>query len=411
MIMRTRNYLGAPLLAAFFICAFAAAGSADDLFRLYPVVSLSGLYGTRLSNLGGDFAGTLAGGFYLDYTSAARFASLNYDTFAQLLAHQSRYDRAGEGQYVAATDDERLSRTTQLRLREVFLRDSRTVTNIVASDQVPQFNSMASALLLANERASANGFYALLEHEWGYRWSSALSVDQEIFWSNGSNSNNISFGQSIGASALYHFSEHLFVGPGYRFSDSRDTAPGRPAEERQEPFLRAMWYATKNLRLAGRVGVLISHTQGSSRETVGPSGEGLLEYNLDRVRLKLYGGQEAVMSSGLGAAGGNTRYVRGKILYDFTERLVGNAGGGFTEFQATEHGTGIDAQLISWGFGLTHRTNEWLEVFARFTQLYRKDTNSRQFLPAGLETGRQAVDEYVVVGFAVSIEAFRWSWQ
>ena len=63
-------------------------------------------------------------GFFLDYTSAARFASLHYETFAQFFAHQSRYDRAGEGQAVGVTDDENLSRTTQLRLNEFFLRDA-----------------------------------------------------------------------------------------------------------------------------------------------------------------------------------------------------------------------------------------------------------------------------------------------
>ena len=114
MIMRTRNLLAFPLLAALLVFAAPTTGQAQDLFRLYPEVLLSGFYSDnvplRTSNEIGDFAGTGAAGFYLDYTSEARYASLHYDTFAQLFTHQTRFDRAGEGQFVSATDDENFLR-------------------------------------------------------------------------------------------------------------------------------------------------------------------------------------------------------------------------------------------------------------------------------------------------------------
>lgn len=411
MIMKTKNYLGAPLLVALFIFALPAAGHADDLFRLYPEGSLSGFYGDKINNKGGDFVGTLVAGFYLDYTSAARYASLHYDTFAQLFAHNSQYDRAGEGQFVRATDDENLSPTTHLRLNELYFRDSPTVAGIVTSNQGPELNAVAAELLLANDRASENQFGAELLHYWGRNWSSELSFHQEIFWNNGSNNNNMSYGESIGISTEYHFSDRFSVGPGYRFYDSGSTAPGQPGEETQWPFVKASWQPMRNLYLEGLVGVLISHTQGDSRQAVNPGGWGLLEYKLQRARLKLYGGQEPLLSSGLGGAGGITRSARGAIFYDFTQRLTGNAGAGFDELQASEHGTGVDAQLISWGFGLSDRVNKWLEVYARFTQLRREETISRQFLSTGSEYGRQGTGNYIVVGFNVSVEAFRWSWQ
>jgi hypothetical protein len=159
------------------------------------------------------------------------------------------------------------------------------------------------------------------------------------------------------------------------------------------------------------VGVLISHVQGDSRQAVNPGGWGLLEYKLQRARLKLYGGQEPLLVSGLGGAGGITRFARAGILYDFTQRLTGNAGVGYDELQTSGNGIQQDAQLISWGFGLSDRVNKWLEVFARFTQLRRQETASRQFLPTGSEYGRQGTGNYIVVGFNVSVEAFRWSWQ
>ena len=411
MIMRTRNHTGILLLAACIIFAAPAAGHADDLFRLYPEASLAGLYGDQINNKGGDFVGTLVAGFYLDYTSAARYASLHYDTFAQLFAHNSQYDRAGEGQFVRAVDDENLSPTTHLRLNELFFRDSPTVAGVITSNQGPELNAVAAELLLANNQASINQFGAELSHSWGRNWSSELGVHQETFWSNGSNNNNTNYGQSIGISTQYHFSDRFSVGPGYRFYDSRSTAPGEPDAETHWPFVRATWQPLRNLYLEGMVGVLISHVQGDSRQAVNPGGWGLLEYKLQRARLKLYGGQEPLLVSGLGGAGGITRFARAGILYDFTQRLTGNAGVGYDELQTSGNGIQQDAQLISWGFGLSDRVNKWLEVFARFTQLRRQETASRQFLPTGSEYGRQGTGNYIVVGFNVSVEAFRWSWQ
>ncbi|WP_331958162.1 hypothetical protein [Candidatus Binatus sp.] len=411
--MRTRNHSGILLLAACIIFAVPAAGHADNLFRLFPEASLSGLYGDQINNKGGDFAGTLVAGFYLDYTSAARYASLHYDTFAQLFAHNSQYDRAGEGQFVRATDEENLSPTTHLRLDELYFRNSPTVAGIATSNQGPELNAVAAELLLANDQASINQFGAELSHSWGRNWSSEIGVHQETFWGNGSNSNNnnINYGESIGIATEYHFSDRFALGPGYRFYDSRSTAPGQPDAETQWPFVKASWQAMRNLYLEGMVGVLISHVQGDSRQAVNPGGWGLLEYNLQRARLKLYGGQEPLLVSGLNGAGGITRFVRGAITYDFTQRLTGNVGAGFDELQANGQGIQQDAQLISWGVGLTDRVNKWLEAYVRFTQLRRKLTNSRQFLFTGSQYGREGTGNYIVVGFNVSAEAFRWSWQ
>ena len=217
MIMRTKTYPGMPLLlAAVLLFAFPAAGRADSLFRFYPELAGSGFYGDnvplRTQNEEGDFAGTLVGGFFLDYTSAARYASLHYDTFAQLFAQQSRFDRAGEGQFVRATDLENLSATTKLRLDELFYRDAPTVAGIVTSDQAPQFNSVAAQLLLANDQASINQFTAVLSHYWGRNWASELALHQTTFWNNGGTNNtlnNTSYEQSVSTFTEYHFSDIL----------------------------------------------------------------------------------------------------------------------------------------------------------------------------------------------------------
>ena len=53
------------------------------------------------------------------------------------------------------------------------------------------------------------------------------------------------------------------------------------------------------------------------------------------------------------------------MLYDFTRRLTGSVGGGYSE----SSGTGFNGQFISWGVGLSDRMNRWLSVYARFVQL------------------------------------------
>jgi hypothetical protein len=162
----------------------------------------------------------------------------------------------------------------------------------------------------------------------------------------------------------------------------------------------------KNLYLEGMVGVVISHTQGTNEQAVNPGGLGLLEYNFERARLKIYGGQEPELTSGFGGAG-NIQEVRGSLLYDFTRRLTGSVGAGFYE----AHASNYDGQLISWGVGLTNRVNNWISVYTRFVQLRRNETASNQFLTSDTQSGREAVGDYFVVGFNVSVEALRWSWQ
>jgi hypothetical protein len=412
--MRTRNHPSIWLLAAFLILAFPAAGHADDLFRLFPEVDLNGLYSTniplRSHNAQGDFAGTLVAGFYLDYTSAARYTSLHYDTFAQLFAHQTRFDRAGEGQFFRATDDEHLSDTTKLRFTELFYRDSPTAASVITGDEGPQFNSVAASLLLANDRAAINQFTAYLTHYWGHNWSSSLSLHQTTLWNNGGGSSNVTFhtsyDQSVRTVTEYHFSDHFSLGPGYRFFDFRFSSPGRPGEEAHWPFVRAAWQPTENLYLSAIAGVVVSYAQGNSRQAVNVGGEGLLEYHLQRTHLKIYGGQQPELTAGAGGAG-NTQEVRGELLYDFTRRLTGRAGAGFFD----SHGTGFNGQLISWGVGTNYRANKWLSAHVNFVQLHRIETTSRQFLPVGTQNGREAVGDYFVVGFDVSFEALRWSWQ
>jgi hypothetical protein len=414
MIMRTKNHPVIPiLLAALLLFAIPAQGHAEDLFRFYPEFQASGLASDniplRTNHEEGDFVGTLIGGFFLDYTSAARYASLHYDTFAQLFARQSRYDRAGEGQYVKGTDDEYLSPTTRLRLDEFFYRDSPTVTGIVASEAAPEFNIVAAQLLLASDQASINQFGAQLSHYWGHNWSSELSIHQTTFWNNGGNSNsqnNTSYDQSVETSTEYHFAERFSLGLGYRFYDFIFTYPGRPGEQAHWPYVKASWQPLRNLYLSGTAGVVISYTQGNDRQTVNFGGMGLLAYDLQRAHLRVYGGQQPELTSGFGGAG-NIRGVRGELIYDFTQRVSGNAGGGFYE----NKGTGFDGQLISWGFGVGDRVNKWLSLFARFVQIRRNETSNNQFLPPDTENGKEATGNYVVVGFSASVEAFRWSWQ
>jgi hypothetical protein len=412
MIIRTRNHPGILLFSVFLIFAAPAAARADNLFRLYPEAGLSGFYSDnvpmRTSNETGDFAGLLAAGFYLDYTSAARYASLHYDTFAQLFAHQTQYDRAGEGQFVSATDDENLSPTTKLRLDEFFYRDAPSRMVIITSDQAPQFNTVAAELLLANDRASINQFNAYLSHYWGRNWVSVLSVHQTTFWATGNNNSadNSSYDQSIRTYTDYHFSDRFSLGAGYRFYDFQFSRPGLPSEQAHYPFVRATWLPMQNLYFEGMVGVVISHTQGSSQQAVNPGGMGALEYDLQHAHLKIYGGQQPEVTSGLAGAG-LFRFVRGNIFYDFTPRLTGNVGAGFGESQ----GSNYDGQIISWGLGLNDRVNKWLSVYTRFVELRREETTSSQFLPSGTQNGKEAVGDYFVVGFNVSVEAFRWSWQ
>jgi hypothetical protein len=412
MIIRARNHLAIPLLAAFFIFAAPAAGHADNLFRLFPEVSMSGFYSDnvplRTINEVGDFAGTMAAGFYLDYTSEARYASLHYDTFAQLFAHQSQFDRAGEGQFVSVADDENLSATTKLRVDELFYRDAPTFVGIITGDQAPQFNGVAAMLLLANDQASISYFNGELSHIWSRNWSSELGVHQTTFFATGNNNNesNESFDQSIRTATDYHFSDRFSLGAGYRFFDFRFAYPGRPGEEGHWPFVRVAWQPLVNLYLSGMVGLVITHVQGTSGDQYNPGGIGVLAYDIQRGHFKVYGGQEPELTSGLGGAG-TLRYVRGDIIYDLTQRLGAHAGGGFYEL----NGNGINAQLISWGFGLADRVNKWLSVYAKFVQIRRTESASSQFLSSDTQTGQEAVGNYFVVGFNASVEAFRWSWQ
>jgi hypothetical protein len=412
MIMRTRNHPVILIVAAFFIFAAPAAGRAENLFRLYPELQVNGFYADNLqlktSNGEGDFGGTMVGGFYLDYTSAARYASLHYDTFAQLFAHFSRFDRAGEGQFVNATDDENLSPTTKLRFYELFYRDATAAIGITTSDQAPQFNSVLALILLANQQASINQFVVDLSHDWSRRWSSEFTVHQETFWSSGSNSgqSNTSYYQGASAITDYHFSAPLSLGLGYRYYDFRFSVAGRPGQQDHWPLAHIGWYLTKDLYFNGIVGPVISHTQGTSSDQVSPAGIGMFQYRFERGYASLYGGQEPELTSFSGTVG-FFRGVRGSVSYQLTPRLTGTAGGAFYNLS----GSGLDGNFVSWGVGLSQRVNRWLSLNTRFIEIRSQENGSSQFLSSGTQSGEWAVGNYYIVGLAVSIEAFRWSWQ
>jgi hypothetical protein len=347
----------------------------------------------------------LLGGFFLDYTSAARYASLHYDTFAQLFTHQTELDRAGQGQFVSLTDDENISRTTKLHLDEFFYRDA-SATLVTTSDQAPQFNQALALLILANDQASINVFNATLSHSWTEKVSSELSAHQTTYFATGNNGQSSnSYGQGITAATDYHFSGRFSLGLGYRLYDFRFSAAGRPDQQAHWPFVRGNWQATRNLYVAGMVGVVVTHTQGQGNQ-VNPAGLGSAQYTFRRGFVSVYGGQEPGLTSAFGSVG-FIRGVRGYALYDFTPRLRGNAGAAFYD----SSGSGFHGKFVSWGVGLSQRMNKWLSLNARFVQIRSDQSGSNQFLPSNTQSGQWAVGDYYIVGLAVSVEAFRWSWR
>lgn len=406
---------GILLAAAAFIFAAPSIGRADSLARFFPETQMNGFYGTSipLQDEGGtgDFGSTMVFGFYLDYTSEARYAALHYDTFVQLFTHQTRFDRAGQGQFVSATDDENISPTTKLRFSDYYYRDASVVTTVTTSDVSPQFNSVLALLVLANDQASINQFNAYLTHYWGQKWSSELSVHQTTFFATGTNAaqSGDSYAESLYTDTQYHFSSRFSVGAGYRFYDWRFSFPGRPGEQAHWPFARLDWQATKNLYLSGIVGPVISHTQGQSGDHVYPAGLASFQYQWRRGNISLSGGQEPSLTSAFGTVG-LIRGFRGSILYYFTPRLLGTAGGSF--YDAT--GTDFDAQFASWGVALSQRINRWLSVDTRFIEIKQVESGNSRFFPSNLtnaDNGEWATGDYFIVGMSISFEAFRWSWQ
>lgn len=149
---------------------------------------------------------------------------------------------------------------------------------------------------------------------------------------------------------------------------------------------------------------MVSHNQGDSGDSVNPGGLGQIAYKFHRGRIRIYGGQEPALNSALGGVG-EFRGVRGEIFYDFTPRTVGTAGGGL--YQSI--GRGFDGQLVTWGVGVTNRVNKSVSVYTKFVEVRVNETASSQYLASGLQSSRDAVGNYFVVGMSVSIEAFRWS--
>jgi hypothetical protein len=410
-----RNQLGAVLVAAGVILAVPSIARADNLVRLFPESQMNGFYATNIPLMGdngtGDFGSTMVFGFYLDYTSEARYASLHYDTFVQLFTHQTRFDRAGQGQFVNLTDDENISPTTKLHLNELFFRDATAVTTITTSDQSPQFNSVLALLILANDQTSINQFTAELQHSWSNQWSSELSVHQTTFFANSNNStqnSNDSFAQDVTTATDYHVTNRFSLGLGYRFYDWRFTFPGQPGQQAHWPFARFTWEAARGLNLSGMAGVVISHTQGQG-DQVNAAGTGLIEYQFRHGLISLAGGQEPSLTSAFGSVG-LIRGFRSNVLYYFTRRITGSAGGSFYDLS----GSGFNGDFASWGVGLSDRVNRWLTLNTRFIEIKRKESGQNQFLSTGAggeEQGEWATGDYFIVGLAISFEAFRWSWR
>ena len=408
-----RSQLGILLVATVFIFSAPSIGRADNLVRLFPETQMDGFYGTNIPlmvhNGTGDFGSTMVFGFYLDYTSEARYASLHYDTFVQLFTHQTRFDRAGQGQFVNLTDDENISPTTKLHFDDFFYRDASVVTTITTSDQGPQFNSVLALLILANDQASINQVDAGLTHYWGQQWSSEISLHQTTFFATGNDSttNDNSYAQGVYTATDYHFSGRFSVGAGYRFYDWRFTFPGQPGEQAHWLFVRANWQVTKNLYLSGMVGPVISHTQGLGDE-VNAAGLGSVEYQWRRGSISVSGGQEPSLTSAFGTVG-LIRGFRGGILYYFTRRLTGTAGGSFYDAS----GTDFSGEFASWGLGLSQRVNKWLSLNARFIEVKQNESAPNRFLASGLssaDNGEWATGDYFIVGLSISAEAFRWGW-
>jgi hypothetical protein len=410
-----RNQLGVLLVAAVLTLAAPSIGHADNLFRLFPESQMNGFYGTSIPLVDeggtGDFGSTMVFGFYLDYTSEKRYASLHYDTFVQLFTHQTRFDRAGQGQFVQATDDEFISPTTSLHFSDVFYRDASVVTTITTSDQGPAFNSVLALLILANDQASINQFNAELDHRWATNWSSQLSVHQTTFFSTGNNNvsqSGDSYFQGVYTATDYNFSNQFSVGAGYRFYDWRFSFPGQPGEQAHWPFVRSSWQVSKNLYLYGMVGAVISHTQGQG-DKVNPAGLGSISYSWRRGTISLSGGQEPSFTSAFGTVG-LIRGFRGSVFYYFTPRLSGSAGGSFYDAS----GTDFSGEFASWGLGLSQRVNKWLTLNTRFIEVKQNESAPSRFLPSSLNSadqGEWATGDYFIVGLSVSFEALRWSWR
>lgn len=396
------------------VFAAPSIARADSLLRLFPEAQFNGFYGTNIPLMGdngtGDFGTTMVFGFYLDYTSEARYTALHYDTFVQLFTHQTRFDRAGQGQFVQASDDENLSPTTKLHLSDIFYRDASVVTTVTTSDQAPQFNSVLALLILANDQASINQFNAQLQHYWSEKWSSELAAHQTTFFATGNNSNqgSNSYAQQLNVYTDYHFSGRFSLGLGYRFYDWRFEFPGQPGQQAHWFLARGSWQATKNIYLSGFVGPVLSHTQGLG-DQVNPAGIGQIAYTWRRGTISLSGGQEPSLTSAFGTVG-LIRGFRGSVLYYFTPRTTGSAGGSFYETS----GTDFSGDFASWGLGLSHRVNKWLSLNTRFIEIKRNETGASQFLATGIgkeEQGEWANGDYFIVGLAISFEAFRWSWR
>jgi hypothetical protein len=406
----------AGLLATALILMAPSVAKADNLLRVFPEGQMNGFYGTSIPLVDeggtGDFGSTMVFGFYLDYTSEARYASLHYDTFVQLFTHQTELDRAGQGQFVQATDDENISPNTTLHFNDIYYRDASVVTTVTTSDQGPQFNSVLALLILANLQASINQFDAQIDHQWAPNWSSDLSVHQATFFANANNatmSSEDSYAQSLYTDTDYRFSPRFSAGLGYRFYDWRFSFPGVPGEQAHWPLARATWQATRNFYLSALAGPVIAHRQGNAGPNLNPAGLGSIGYNWRRGTVSLSGGQEPSLTSVFGTVG-LIRGFRANIIYYFTPQLTGSVGGSFYEAR----GTGLSSDFASWGLGLSQRVNKWLALNARFIEIKQEQSGQAEFLPSTVtnpDQGEWASGDYFILGMSVSFEAFRWSWR
>ncbi len=406
--MKPKSRLTSIIVATAFVLSVPTIAGADNLLRVFPFLTLSGTYtdNVRLSanNTMGDFIGTAFAGFFLDLTSPERQATFQWNTAAQLFVTNTEFDRAGEAQFMRATDVENLGSRTRLNLGEYFARDSPINLAVGTSEPAATLNEVFGPLLLSNDQATSNLFEASLDHDWSRDWSSQLGIDQRTLWVSGGGT---SYQQGVEVVGLYHYNEQLSFGPGYKFSDFRfqGGAGSRPATEDHWPFLKGDWEPTYNLSLEGTVGLVVSNALGTGRQTINPAGIGTLEYRFRRGNIKIYGGQEPSLTDGLGGAGFR-RSARGSFTYYLTQRLSAKGAVSYGEF----FGPQVDAWFVTYGIGLNERINQWLTLYCNYINIRRESESGSSTAPQGLAVGQQADGNYFVLGMDIAFEGYRWSW-
>ena len=304
-----------------------------------------------------------------------------------------------------AVDDENLSATTKLHFYDFFYRDAPTEVAVTTSDQSPAFNTVLTQLLLSNFN-NRSIISVRCCRTLGPRLDQRIERSPDDLlgqWQQQRQRRHNGQGASTTNGTI-----SLIASRWVRDIDIMISSLVRPGNPTHRPTGPLPWLTgiRQNLYLSGTAGIAITHTQGMGyKENF--AGIALVEYSFHRGHLSIWGGQEpALVTAGGGL--GKIRGVRGNLVYDITQRLTGSVGGAFEN----SSGTGFNADLASWGVGLNQRVNKYVNVYARFVQLRVTETSSNEdLIPTAFQNGKQAVGDYYILGFNVSFEAFRWSWQ